>query len=125
MPQGKSKSITKKQRDICERLEWSIHEHENGTVDLEKYSPAGEDFIFTVEAKDFAREVWEYAEDFDIDEHIMLFANGAGKNGTPSIRRLCEDAEDIQEMLDELACALTEDSRSTIAEIIKEAKNDD
>lgn len=121
----RNKKITKKQREICEGLEWTIHEDSDGTVELEKYSPAGEDFIFTVEVEDFAREVWKYAEDFDVDEHIMLFAESTGKNGVPSIRQLCDDAEEIKKMLDELADALTEDDRSTIGEIIKEAESDD
>jgi len=36
--------------DACEKLDWSVHECDDGTVELEKYSPAGEDFIITVEA---------------------------------------------------------------------------
>ena len=37
-----------KYREVCESLDWSVHEYDDGTVELEKYSPAGEDFSFTV-----------------------------------------------------------------------------
>ena len=36
--------------EVCERLDWSVHECEDGTVELESTSPAGEDLIVTVDA---------------------------------------------------------------------------
>ena len=118
--QSRKASLNPKYRDICESLEWAVTECDDGTVELEKYSPAGEDFIITVNAEDFAREVERYADDFDVDDHIAMWIE-AKKNGTagvPSTRELVHDAEDIQEMLNELAEALTADSKSTIAEIV-------
>lgn len=95
--------------DACEKLDWTVREYEDGSVELEKYSPAGEDFIVSASAETFVRDVKQYAADFDIDEHIEMWveAKTTGKDTTiPSVRRLCKDAEDIDEMLQELAAAL-------------------
>ena len=67
------------------------------------------------------------ADDFDVDDHIAMWIE-AKKNGTagvPSTRELVHDAEDIQEMLNELAEALTADSKSTIAEIIAATRKEE
>ena len=125
--QSRKASLNPKYRDICESLEWAVTECDDGTVELEKYSPAGEDFIITVNAEDFVREVERYADDFDVDDHIAMWIE-AKKNGTagvPSTRELVHDAEDIQEMLNELAEALTADSKSTIAEIIAATRKEE
>lgn len=125
--QSRKASLNPKYREICESLEWAVTECDDGTVELEKYSPAGEDFIITVNVEDFAREVERYADDFDVDDHIAMWVE-AKKNGTagvPSTRELVHDAEDIQEMLNELAEALTADSRSTIAEIIAATRKEE
>ncbi|OPZ65926.1 MAG: hypothetical protein BWY85_00285 [Firmicutes bacterium ADurb.Bin506] len=100
--------IGDKYREICERLEWSVTEEDDGTVELEKYSPAGEDFIFTVDAEGFVDNVKEYAASFDIDDHIAMWieAKQNGTAGVPSARELVKDAEDIDKMLQELAAAL-------------------
>ena len=88
--------------EVCERLDWSVHEYKDGSVDVAKQSPAGEDFSFVEEVK-------MYAAYFDVDEHVELWVNGRGKNGVPSrIRELVEDAEAIDKMLQELAAALAE-----------------
>ena len=93
--------------EVFEALEWDCHKCDDGTLELEKYSPAGEDFIFTIDGKDIPAEVAEYAEDFDADEHVVLWAESRGKRGVPdTVRELLEDAEAIQKMLDELAEAL-------------------
>ena len=49
--------MTERQRQICEDLDWRVTECDDGTIELQKYSPAGEDFLFSVEAKSFCREV--------------------------------------------------------------------
>lgn len=101
--------MEEKYRDICESLDWYIASEEDGYIELEKYSPAGEDFIMTVPAKSFVQEVQEYASDFDTDDHIEMWveARHNGAQGVPSIRVLVEDADAIQDMLDELAEALS------------------
>ncbi len=93
--------------EVFDALKWTCHKCNDGSLELEKYSPAGEDFIFAIEGKDIPTEVAEYAEDFDTDEHVELWVEGRGKRGVPeTIRELVEDAETIQKMLDELAEAL-------------------
>ena len=95
--------------EVCERLDWSVHEYKDGSVDVAKQSPAGEDFSFGVSSENFVEEVKMYAAYFDVDEHVELWVNGRGKNGVPSrIRERVEDAEAIDKMLQELAAALAE-----------------
>ena len=77
-----------KYREVCERLEWSVYECGDGSIELEKYSPAGEDFSICVGAENFVDNVKEYAASL------------------PSIKELVKDAEDIDKMLKELAEAL-------------------
>jgi hypothetical protein len=101
--------MNEKFREVCENLDWTIHEYEDGSVELEKYSPAGEDFTFGVSSDRFVEEVKEYAAYFDADEHVELWVDSRGKKGVPSsVRELVEDAEAIDKMLKELAAALAE-----------------
>lgn len=90
-----------------EELEWAVTEGDDGSLELEKYSPAGEDFIFEVKGEDVAAEVREYADDFDTDEHIEMWVMARHNvSGVPDIKTLVQDADDIQTMLNELADAL-------------------
>lgn len=94
--------------EILERLGWSYTDDGDGNIELEKYSPAGEDFIITVDAENFAESVKEYAAHFNQDEHIEMWicARRSGTSGVPSTRELVEDAAAIDAMLKELAEAL-------------------
>ena len=100
--------MTEQHIAICEALDWRVHDDpEEDYVELEKYSPAGEDFIFGVQKRNFVKNVREYADDFDVDEHVELWIAGRGKNGVPATaRELVEGAEAIRDMLNELAEAL-------------------
>lgn len=102
--------MNEKYRDICEQLGWRITDDSYGHIELEKYSPAGEDFSFIVCAKSFVENVKEYAESFDQDEHIEMWieARHNGVRGVPSTRELVKDAEEIESMLKELSEALLE-----------------
>ena len=107
------KSLKKRLIEKAEELDWRVNIYDGSNWEFEKYSPAGEDFIFSIDTKDpedVWREVRRYANDFDTEEHIEMWvqAKRYGTNGVPSIRRLVEDADDIDEMLDELADALRE-----------------
>ena len=97
-------------RDICEKLDWSIYEAGNGDIELRKPSPAGEDFSFIVDDEGFVDNVKAYAASFDKDEHIEMWilARRSGTSGVPSAKELVEDAQAIDDMLRELACALFE-----------------
>lgn len=119
-------SLNPKYREICENLGWNINECDGGTVEVCQYSPAGEDFFFTVNIKNFTKEVDEYADDFDPDEHIAMWieARKNGVAGVPTTRELVHDAEAIQKMLKELALALTRGKQSTIREAVAGLKEE-
>ena len=97
--------------EILEKHDWAVCGYtDDGRVELEKYSPAGEDFTICVNAENLPEAVAETAADFDIDEHIEMWieARHNGVGGVPSARELVTDAEAIAEMLRELAAALAE-----------------
>lgn len=97
--------------EVLENHDWSVESYtEDGRVELQKYSPAGEDFCICVETENFPDAVAKYAAEFDIDEHIEMWveARKNGVKGIPSARELVFDAEDINKMLQELASALRE-----------------
>lgn len=82
---------------------------ERNYIELEKYSPEGEDFIAVIDfdadnqVETFIADLKEYAEDFDIDEHVEIWIPIRGEGGCPeSISDLVEDAKAIKEMLTEL-----------------------
>jgi putative lipoic acid-binding regulatory protein len=101
----------------AEALDWKVTDSrecgftvEKGVTELEfsKYSPAGEDFSFSVSGrtqKELKDEIKNYVNDFDVDEHIELWieARKNGVGGVPNIRELVKDADDIYDMLEELA----------------------
>lgn len=92
--------MTEQHIAVCEALDWRVHDDpEEDYVELEKYSPAGEDFIFGVQKGNFVKNVREYADGFDVDEHVELWIEGRGKNGVPATaRELVEDAEAIRDI---------------------------
>lgn len=102
--------MIEKYRKVCEHFDWTVHEYADGTVELEKYSPAGEDFVATVNVDGFVDNVKAYAADFDPDEHIEMWimARHNGARNVPSARELVHDAEAIDEMLQEMTAALQE-----------------
>lgn len=92
---------------IAEELDWDLtyEAKDSGAlyeIDFRKYSPAGEDFGFYCEAdapEEMAKEVMRYLVDFDVDEHVKLVMD---MDGAPGLRELVHDAEDIEDMIDEL-----------------------
>lgn len=66
----------------------SVDEDDN-TVTFSKYSPAGQDFSFSVDINDdleeFAQSVWSFYEDYDVsyEAYIWLDNTGHGRNGAP------------------------------------------
>lgn len=52
--------MTEQHIAVCEALDWRVHDDpEEDYVELEKYSPAGEDFIFGVQKGNFVKNVRE------------------------------------------------------------------
>ena len=101
--------LRKEYLDILEKQDWRVCDYtDDGRVEIEKYSPAGEDFILCVDVENFPDAVAEYYDNFDIDEHIEMWveAKRNGTGGVPPVRRLAIDAEAIDDMLKELAYAL-------------------
>lgn len=91
--------------DILEKREWSVSGYtDDGRVELEWWSPAGEDFLVCVNVENFPDEILDYSDDFDPDEHIEMWveARANGRQDVPGARRLAKDAEDIQKELDAL-----------------------
>lgn len=105
------RELDQKYLDVLEVHDWSVSSYtEDGRVELQKYSPAGEDFSICVDVENFPDAVVECAADFDIDEHIEMWieAKKNGVGGVPSARVLVHDAEEIDKMLEEIALALKE-----------------
>ena len=62
-----------------------------------------------MEVENFPESVYEYAHDFDADEHAEMWLGHRGEGGCPSsVRELIDDADAIKEMLEELADKLIE-----------------
>lgn len=103
------KGLKAKLRKAAEGLGWSWEEDAD-TVELEKWSPAGEDIVVTVSKDDVVGGVRGFSNGFDTEEHIteLLEAKRNGFGGVPDVKTLVEDADAIQGMLGELAMALEE-----------------
>lgn len=102
--------MDKKYLEVINRLDWGYSDiYTDGDIELETWSPAGEDVVFYVNADNLVHEVRCYANNFDVDDHVLMWAHHLGENGVPnSIQELLDDAEAIQDMLNELADALEE-----------------
>ena len=103
------KELEKKYLEVLEKQDWSVSSYtDDGRVELEKYSPAGEDFLMCVNVENFPEAVMGYYESFDIDDHIEMWveAKKNGVSGVPPTRTLVADAEAIDDMLEHLAYAL-------------------
>lgn len=102
--------ITDKQREICENRDWKVTECCDGEVELINFSPAGENIVFYIENDEtFVDGVKRLAAEFNPDEHAEMWVESRGKNGVPNtIRQLVDDADAIDEMLEDLAIALAE-----------------
>lgn len=100
-------------RRKAEKMGWNWHDCSDGSVELETWSPAGEDIVVDLPGEDIAKEMRVYAANFDIDEHVEPLVECRGQRGVPSsIRTLVEDAEEIQKMLNDLSDAFDEVVRS-------------
>ena len=105
----------------AEELGWLAHKDEEG-IEFEQASPAGEDFCFYVRFPDIVREVREYYDGFDPEEHVEMWveakrnSDNPNRNSIPSIRTLVKDADEIDEMLQTLADAFDEVEQEVSAE---------
>ena len=93
---------------VCGEITERTYNNDGYDVELETYSPEGEDVIVSLiydgTEEGFIKAFRSYAEDFDAEEHAEMWIEGRGKNGVPeSIKNLLEDAEWQKEMLLEVA----------------------
>lgn len=102
--------LEKNEIDLC-----SIGSYGNGEpcVELEWYSPEGEDFIINVSIKDkesFVSEFSEQAENFDTEDHAAEWYDCRHNvSGVPqSLKALLRDAEAIKEFLENVSKQLSE-----------------
>lgn len=109
-----AKKWYKKIVEVAENLEWHVYRDTEDSQywEFEKFSPAEEDFCFSVTAKNLAElkaELQCYYEDFDREDHVfgLLEAKRNGFRGVPDLDTLVKDSQDIEDMLEELAMEVT------------------
>lgn len=118
--------LTKEQQaylDICEKNGWSYSIDEKcNEVELSQGSPAGEDFSFIVSLEDLPEKVHSFIFNFDVDEHVEMWieAKREGVSGVPTTRELVDDAEAIEQMLEELSRALLDHKKDMVVDGLKE-----
>lgn len=83
---------------LCGEISERYSEKGKYDIELETYSPKGEDVIVSLiydgTEEGFIAAFDEYANDFDAEEHAEIWIENRGKNGIPeSIKDLLEDAE--------------------------------
>lgn len=99
--------------NAVEELGWSCTDT-GRDVELENWSPAGEDLIIYVEKSDLVGSLFDNYQYFDKGEHIktLLDAKANGFRGVPDVDILVEDADDILQMYKELADKVAEAART-------------
>lgn len=96
---------------LCGEISERYNEKGKYDIELETYSPEGEDVIVSLiydgTEEGFVAAFVDYANWFDAEEHAEMWIEGRGKNGVPeSIKDLLEDAEWQKNMFLEVAEAL-------------------
>lgn len=93
---------------VCGQITDRTYSNDGYDVELETYSPAGEDIIVSLiydgTEEGFIKAFRRCAEGFDAEEHAEMWIESRGKNGIPnSIKDLLEDAEWIKDTLMRIA----------------------
>lgn len=106
MKKGMSKKLQKKIEDCG----WNVEQVNETEWEIESSSPLGEDLVEYINGEndeEIIADIERLASNFDVDDHVELYVGMRGTRGVPnSISALVKDAEDIQEMLDDLAMAV-------------------
>ena len=99
--------------DAIEELDWSCKDA-GSNVELENWSPAGEDLIIYVDKGQWVADLFDNYENFDTAEHVkfLLDAKAHGFRGVPDEEVLVEDAKEILLMYKELADKVAEAART-------------
>lgn len=95
----------------AEALEWSFNKREDGMIELENWSPLGENIYLEVHADNAVDEIYRAYEDFDCDEHVEMWmdAKRGGMKDVPRVTMLVDDAMAIEKMLEDLSDAVSDD----------------
>lgn len=98
------KVLERNEINLCGKITKRTYSNDGYDIELETYSPEGEDVIIALiydgTEEDFVREFERYARDFDAEKHAETYIDMRGKNGVPeSIKDLLADAEWQKEML--------------------------
>jgi len=90
--------------------DWTVdYDKVINTITFGKYSPAGQDFRFTVdcgnEIGDLSKSINRYFENYDVSEeaYIWLDNTGHGKNGAPyDMKDVYEDMQACEQFIDDM-----------------------
>ena len=102
--------ISQKILDALADNNWKTYiDTEDNFIELEWYSPAGEDFLlsFAFDVKDdddFLSQLYDAYINFDTEQHAV---ENYGTPGAPGLRVLLDDADAIEDELKRLWCALS------------------
>ena len=100
--------ISQKILDALADNNWKPYiDTDNNSIDLEWYSPAGEDFLLSFDVRDdddFLSQLYDAYMDFDSEQHAI---ENYGMRGAPSLRALLDDADAIEDELKRLGFALS------------------
>lgn len=109
-----TKKWYEKVMEVAGNLGWHVYRDTEDSQywEFEKYSPAGEDFYFSITAEtlpELKTELQNYYEYFDREDHVfeLLEAKRHGFPGVPYLDTLVQDSHDIEDMLEELAMEVT------------------
>lgn len=101
--------IAKKLIGMIEDHDFKIYQEDDNVFEFQKYSPAGQDFSFTIDTEGsldyFLHNILEYYCDFDVsyETSLWLDSDGHGKNGAPyDMKDLYEDMKVCHEFIIEL-----------------------
>lgn len=103
------KRLNEKMEDVLDDLGWFVGYPDEETVEIENYSPLGEDIFEDISLATFSEDIQEISDRFDVDEHVekLIIAKNNGVRGIPnSIQDLLDDAKAIKKMYADLAAAV-------------------
>lgn len=101
----------------------SVERNQSGKIDaeLEFYSDAGEDFVFTISFEDresFPKAFKEYAGYFDPNEHAEMWIENRNVSGVPqSVQELIDDAESIKAFLENVSSELLHEEAEKVISV--------
>lgn len=95
--------ISQKILDALADNDWKPYiDTDDKSIDLEWYSPAGEDFVLSFNVKDdddFLSQLFDAYMNFDTEQHAI---ENYGMSGAPGLRVLLDDADAIEDELKHL-----------------------